>query len=46
MYELRLQAFERVPYPRYRDSELCDPIASEFRDLFAKFAPNDFRRPQ
>jgi hypothetical protein len=44
MYELRVQRFERVPYPRYRDSDLCDPIASEFRDLFDKLALNDFRR--
>src|SRR5262245_4280254 len=46
MYELRAQVFERVPYPRYRDSELCDPIASEFLDLFDKLAPNDFRGRQ
>jgi hypothetical protein len=46
MYELRVQVFERVPYPRYRDSELCEPLASEFRALFDKLVPNDFRRRQ
>jgi len=44
MYELRAQVFERIPYPKYRDSEVCDPVASEFRDLFDSLAPNQFRQ--
>jgi len=43
-YELRVQVFERVPYPRYRDSDLCDPTAKEFRELFDALA--DVRRRQ
>ena len=45
-YELRVQVFAGVPNPRYRDSELCEPIAAEFRDLFDKLVPNDLRRRQ
>jgi len=43
-YELRVQVFERMPYPKYRASDLCEPIATRLRTLMDALAPNDFRR--
>lgn len=42
-YEFRVQVFQRVPYPRYRTSELCEPIAARLRVVLDALAPNDFR---
>lgn len=42
-YELRVQVFERMPYPKYRASELCEPIATRLGTLIYALAPNDFR---
>jgi len=43
-YELRVQVFERMSSPKYRASDLCEPIATRLRTLMDALAPNDFRR--
>jgi hypothetical protein len=43
-FELRLQVFERVPNSRYRESQVCDPMATEFRELMDALSPREFRR--
>jgi hypothetical protein len=39
-----VQVFERMPYPRYRAADLCEPIATRLRTLLNALAPNDFRQ--
>jgi len=43
-YELRVEVFERMPYPRYRTVDLCAPMATRLQTLLGALAPNDFRR--
>lgn len=43
-YELRAQMFERTSSPRYRASDLCEPVAASLRTMLDALAPNDFRQ--
>lgn len=43
-YEFRIQVFDRTTFPRYRASDLCEPVATRLRTLLNAVAPNDFRQ--
>jgi hypothetical protein len=43
-YKLPVQVFQRIAYPTYRASDLCEPIAARLRTLLDAVAPKDFRQ--